>query len=214
MSIPFAFSHWRDGPASWAASPSREFETKEFWEVFGDFPGLGNVAFGIKTRVQGLRDMGPSLSPFNSWAILQGIETLHLRVERHSTNAQKVAEFLLGHPNVTWVNYPGLPSHKDHAQAKKYHYRGLYGAILGFGIKGGYDAALAFIDKLQLFSLLANVGDAKSLVIHPASTTHSQLSPEEQLTTGVTGDFIRLSVGLENVDDLIFDLDQALRASV
>jgi O-acetylhomoserine (thiol)-lyase len=168
------------------------------------------VAFGIKTRVQGLRDIGASMSPFNSWAILQGIETLHLRMERHSTNTERVAAFLEGHPSVSWVAYPGLASHKDHAIAKKYHYRGQYGAILGFGIKGGYDAALKFIDRLNIFSLLANVGDAKSLVIHPASTTHSQLSPEEQLSTGVTGDYIRLSVGLENVDDLIADLAQAL----
>lgn len=131
-------------------------------------------------------------------------------MERHSTNAQKVAAFLTDHPQVSWVNYPGLTSHKDHQQAAKYHHRDLYGAIIGFGIKGGQEAAKAFIDKLQIFSLLANVGDAKSLVIHPASTTHSQLAPEEQLTTGVTPDFIRLSVGLENVLDLIQDLDQAL----
>jgi len=193
--------------------PDPSYHGLKFWEVFGNFPGLGNVAFGIKARVQGLRDLGPSISPFNSWAILQGVETLHLRMERHSTNAQKTAEFLANHPNVTWVAYPGLPSHKDHALAKKYHHRDLYGAIVGFGIKGGYDAALRFIDKLHIFSLLANVGDAKSLVIHPSSTTHSQLTPDEQLATGVTADFIRLSVGLENVDDLLRDLDQALRTS-
>lgn len=201
---------WGSGRFPGFTEPDPSYHGLKFWEVFGDFPGLGNVAFAIKARVQGLRDTGGCISPFNSWQFLQGIETLHLRMERHSTNTQKVAEFLSGHPNVTWVNYPGLPSHKDHATAKKYHYRDLYGAILGFGIKGGYDAALAFIDKLQIFSLLANVGDAKSLVIHPASTTHSQLTPEEQLSTGVTADFIRLSVGLENVDDLIADLSQAL----
>jgi O-acetylhomoserine (thiol)-lyase len=201
---------WGSGRFPGFTEPDPSYHGLKFWEVFGDFPGLGNVAFGIKTRVQGLRDIGASLSPFNSWAILQGIETLHLRMDRHSTNTQKVAEFLSAHSNVTWVAYPGLESHKDHATAKKYHYRGQYGAILGFGIKGGYDAALKFIDRLGIFSLLANVGDAKSLVIHPASTTHSQLTPDEQITTGVTGDYIRLSVGLENVDDLIADLSQAL----
>lgn len=201
---------WGSGRFPGFTEPDPSYHGLKFWEVFGNFPGLGNVAFGLKARVQGLRDIGASISPFNSWQIIQGIETLHLRMERHSTNAQKVAEFLAGHPQVTWVNYPGLANHKDHSTAAKYHHRGLYGAILGFGIKGGYDAALAFIDKLKIFSLLANVGDAKSLVIHPASTTHSQLVPEEQLTTGVTADFIRLSIGLENVDDLIRDLSQAL----
>ena len=192
------------------ADPS--YHGLKFWEVFGNFPGLGNVAFGLKARVQGLRDTGAALSPFNSFLMLQGLETLHLRMQRHSENAQKIAEFLSSHPKVSWVNYPGLPSHADHATAAKYHYRGLYGAIVGFGVKAGYDGALKFIDALQIFSLLANVGDAKSLVIHPASTTHSQLNPEEQLSTGVTPDFIRLSVGIENVDDLIADLDQALNA--
>lgn len=182
----------------------------KFWEVFGDFPGLGNVAFAIKARVQTLRDTGACMSPFNSFLFLQGLETLHVRMERHSSNAMKVAEFLSAHSNVTWVNYPGLPSHKDFARASKYH-RGGFGAIMGFGIKGGYDAALAFIDRLQIFSLLANVGDAKSLVIHPASTTHSQLTPDEQMSTGVSADYIRLSIGLENVDDLTADLDRALR---
>jgi O-acetylhomoserine (thiol)-lyase len=201
---------WGSGRFPGFTEPDPSYHGLKFWEVFGDFPGLGNVAFGIKARVQGLRDIGASISPFNSWAILQGIETLHLRMERHSSNTRRVAEFLEAHPQVSWVTYPGLPSHRDHATAKKYHYRGQYGAILGFGIKGGYDAALAFIDRLKIFSLLANVGDAKSLVIHPASTTHSQLTPEEQLSTGVTADYIRLSVGLENVDDLIADLGQAL----
>lgn len=208
------------GNFDWGASgrfpnftePDPSYHGLKFWEVFGDFPGLGNVAFGLKARVQGLRDTGAAISPMNSWLLLQGLETLHLRMERHSHNGQKVAEFLDQHPNVTWVNYPGLASHKDHATARKYHHRGQFGAIVGFGIKGGYDQALKFIDKLQIFSLLANVGDAKSLVIHPASTTHQQLSPEEQLTAGVTADFIRLSVGLENLDDLLADLDQALRA--
>jgi O-acetylhomoserine (thiol)-lyase len=201
---------WDSGRFANFTEPDPSYHGLKFWDTFGDFPGLGNVAFGLKARVQGLRDTGAALSPFNAFLFLQGLETLHLRLQRHSESAQKVAEYLASHPEVTWVNYPGLPNHPDHATAAKYHYRGLYGAIVGFGIKGGYDAALKFIDRLQIFSLLANVGDAKSLVIHPASTTHQQLSAEEQLTTGVSGDFIRLSVGLENVDDLIADLDQAL----
>jgi len=142
--------------------------------------------------------------------LLQGVETLHLRMERHSQNALEVAKFLASHSKVSWVNYPGLESHKDHARAKQYHQRNLFGGILGFGFVGGYDAAIKFIDRLKIFSLLANIGDAKSLVIHPASTTHQQLSPDEQLATGVTPDFIRLSVGLENVADLIADINQAL----
>jgi O-acetylhomoserine (thiol)-lyase len=210
------------GNFDWGASgrfanftePDPSYHGLKFWEVFGNFPGLGNVAFGLKARVQGLRDTGAAVSPFNSFLFLQGLETLHLRMERHSENGRKVAEYLEKHPNVNWVSYPGLPSHKDHARAKTYHHRGLFGALLGFGIKGGYDAALKFIDNLQIFSLLANMGDAKSLVIHPSSTTHQQLSSEEQLAAGVTPDFVRLSVGLENIDDILKDLDQALRASV
>ena len=208
------------GNFDWSASgrfpnftePDPSYHGLKFWDVFGNFPGLGNVAFGLKARVQGLRDTGACISPFNSFQILQGVESLHVRMERHSTNAQKVAEFLAKHPQVSWVNYPGLSSHKDHAEAAKYHQRGLYGAIIGFGTKGGYDAALKFIDNLQIFSLLANIGDAKSLVIHPASTTHQQLAPHEQLAAGVTPDFVRLSVGLENIDDLLEDLDRALKA--
>jgi len=202
---------WGSGNFPAFTEPDPSYHGLKFWEVFGNFPGLGNVAFIIKLRVQLLRDLGPALSPFNSFLFLQGLETLHLRMERHSTNAQAVAEFLLKHPHVTWVNYPGLPTHPDYAVAKKYHYRGLYGAILGFGIKGGMEAGKKFIDNLKLFSLLANIGDAKSLVIHPASTTHQQLTPEERRETGVTDDFIRLSVGLENIDDILEDLDQALR---
>lgn len=191
--------------------PDPSYHGLKFWEVFGNFPGLGNVAFGLKARVQGLRDQGQCISPFNSFLILQGLETLHLRMERHSQNAQAVAEYLASHPLVDWVYFPGLTSHTDHARARQYFDRGLYGAIVGFGIKGGYDSATKFIDRLKLFSLLANVGDAKSLVIHPASTTHQQLSPEEQLSAGVSPDYIRLSVGIENVDDILGDLEQALR---
>jgi O-acetylhomoserine (thiol)-lyase len=144
---------------------------------------------------------------------LQGIETLHVRMDRHSENALAIAQFLEGHPLVSWVNYPGLDSNPGHKLAAKYHVRGKFGAILGFGVKGGFEAAKKFINSLEIFSLLANIGDAKSLVIHPASTTHQQLNPEEQLATGVTSDYIRLSVGLENVEDLKADLERALSAS-
>jgi O-acetylhomoserine (thiol)-lyase len=193
--------------------PDPSYHGLKFWDVFGNFQPFGgvNIAYIIKARVQGLRDIGAALSPFNAWAILQGIETLPLRMERHSTNALKVAEYLNKHPKVAWVNYPGLPSDKNFALASKYHKRGLYGAIVGFGIKGGVPEAKKFIDNLKLFSLLANVGDAKSLAIHPASTTHSQLTEEEQRSTGVTPDFIRLSVGLEHIDDLLLDLEEALK---
>ncbi len=174
---------------------------------------LGPLAYIIKVRVQLLRDIGAATTPFNSWLFLQGLETLPVRMERHSQNALRIAEFLEGHPAVSWVNYPGLKSHPQHEVAAKYHTHG-YGAILGFGIKGGLEAGKQLIRHIELFSHLANVGDAKSLIIHPASTTHSQLTPEEQFETGVTPDFVRLSVGLETLDDLIDDLDQALKAAV
>jgi O-acetylhomoserine (thiol)-lyase len=173
---------------------------------------LGNLAYIIKARVQLLRDIGPAIAPLNSFLFLQGLETLPLRMERHSQNALRIAEFLEGHPSVNWVSYPGLKSHPQHELAAKYHTHG-YGAILGFGIKGGLEAGKQLIRHVELFSHLANVGDAKSLIIHPASTTHSQLTPEEQFETGTTLDFVRLSIGLETVDDLIDDLDQALRAA-
>ena len=177
------------------------------------YPTLGELSFILKARIQMLRDYGPAISPFNSFLLLQGLETLPLRMERHSQNAQAVAEFLKGHPRVNWVNYPGLEDHPSHELAAKYHRNGLYGAILGFGIDGGLEAGKKFIDSLELHSLLANVGDAKSLVIHPASTTHSQLSVDEQKSTGVTEDYVRLSVGLESIDDILYDLDQALNAT-
>src|ERR1700680_616706 len=173
---------------------------------------LGPLAYIIKARVQLLRDLGPATTPFNSWLFLQGLETLPLRMKRHSKNAQRIAEFLEGHESVSWVSYPGLSSHPQHEVAAKYHTNG-FGAILGFGIKGGLEAGKQLIRHVELFSHLANVGDAKSLIIHPASTTHSQLTVEEQYETGVTPDFIRLSVGLETVEDLIDDLDQALKAA-
>ena len=177
------------------------------------YPTLGELSFILKARIQMLRDYGPALSPFHSFMFLQGLETLPLRMERHSQNAMAVAEFLQAHPKVSWVNYPGLPDHPGYETAKKYHRGGMFGAILGFGIEGGLEAGKAFIDRLELHSLLANIGDAKSLVIHPASTTHSQLTPEEQQTTGVTDDYVRLSVGLESIDDILYDLDQALNGA-
>ena len=173
---------------------------------------LGPLAYIIKARVQLLRDLGPAIAPLNSWLFLQGLETLPLRMERHSKNALRVAEFLESHPAVGWVSYPGLASHPQYEIAARYHTNG-YGAILGFGIKGGLEAGKQLIRHVELFSHLANVGDAKSLIIHPASTTHSQLTPDEQFETGVTPDFVRLSVGLETVEDLIDDLDQALKAA-
>lgn len=173
------------------------------------YADLGAPAFILKTRVQILRDIGACQAPLNSWLFLQGLETLSLRMERHVQNTQKVAEFLAEHAKVKWVTYPGLKSHPDYAAAQKYLPRGA-GAILGFAIEGGLEAGRNFINNLKLFSHLANVGDSKSLAIHPASTTHSQLNPEEQESAGVTADFVRLSVGLEDIDDILWDLDQAL----
>jgi O-acetylhomoserine (thiol)-lyase len=174
---------------------------------------FGPAAFIIKLRVQGLRDIGPALSPFNSFLFLQGLETLPVRIQRHSENALAIARWLETRDEVTWVNYPGLESHPSYRQAVRY-LKGGFGGIVTFGVMGGVDAGRRLIDSTQIFSLLANVGDAKSLIIHPASTTHSQLDPEEQVSTGVSPELIRLSVGLENVDDLIADLDQALKAAV
>jgi O-acetylhomoserine (thiol)-lyase len=170
----------------------------------------GNIAYIIKARVVLLRDLGPALSPFNAFLLLQGLETLHLRMPYHCTNALAVAQHLEKHPKVSWVNYPGLTSSPEQKRAKKYLPKGA-GAIIGFGIKGGLEAGKTFINSLELISHLANVGDAKTLAIHPATTTHQQLSTEEQLATGVTPDFIRLSIGLEHIDDIIADIDQALQ---
>jgi O-acetylhomoserine (thiol)-lyase len=180
--------------------------------VYADLAGAGLPPLIIKARVQILRDFGGSLSPFNSFLFLQGLETLSLRIERHVHNAQQVAQHLEKHPLVNWVSYPGLPSSPHHAAAKKYLPKGP-GAILGFGIKGGRAAGQKFIDNLKLFSHLANVGDAKSLAIHPATTTHSQLNEEQQISAGVSPDFIRLSIGLEDIEDIVWDLDQALELS-
>jgi O-acetylhomoserine (thiol)-lyase len=199
---------WGNGNFPDFTSPDPSYHGLVLW----DLPEpLKSMSFILKARLQMMRDIGACMSPFNAFLFLQGLETLHLRMERHSDNAMKVARFLEEHPCVSWVSYPGLPSHPTHETAKKYHKGGRYGAIIGFGIKGGYEAGKQFINELKLFSLLANIGDAKSLVIHPASTTHQQLTPEEQLETGVTPDFIRLSVGIEDIEDIIADLDQALR---
>lgn len=174
---------------------------------------LGNIAYIIKARVTLLRDLGPALSPFNAFLFLQGLETLHLRMPRHSDNALAVAKFLQSNSKVNWVNYPGLANSPEQERVKKYLPKGA-GAIIGFGIKGGLEAGRKFIDGLRLVSHLANVGDAKSLAIHPATTTHQQLSAAEQLATGVTPDFIRLSIGIEHIDDILADIDQALRQAV
>ncbi len=204
--------NWDNGKFPGLTEPDPGYHGLKYWETFGDFPGLGNVAFIIKMRVHLLRDLGPALSPFNSFLLLQGLETLPLRVERHSSNALKLAEYLNTHPDVTWVNYPGLKDHPSNKLATKY-LDGKYGAILGFGIKGGLNAGRKFINSVELLSHLANIGDAKTLVIHPASTTHQQLTDEERMSTGVTEDFIRVSVGLEDIEDLIADIDQALKRS-
>ena len=204
---------WSRGKFPEFTEPDPSYHGLKYWDTFGSFPGLGNVAFIFKVRVQLLRDLGPTISPFNSFLFLQGVETLALRQERHSENALKVARFLKSHSSVAWVNYPGLEEHPSHALAKKY-LKGKYNAILGFGIKGGLPVAKKFIESLELLSHLANIGDCKSLVIHPASTTHQQLTPAEQEATGVTADFIRVAVGIEDVEDIIADLDQALDKAV
>ena len=184
--------------------PSRAYHGMNFWETFGP------IAYIIKTRVEGLRDFGPALSPFNSFLFLQGIETLGLRMDRHIGNAQKVAEFLAADKRVSWVAFPGLKGNPYHALAAKYLPKGP-GAVFSFGIQGGFEAGKKFVNALRVFSHLANVGDARSLVIHPSSTTHQQLSAAEQQKAGVTPDMIRLSVGLEDIEDLLWDLDQALK---
>ena len=200
---------WNNGKFPEIVGPNASYHGLNLYEALKP---LGNIGYIIKARVTLLRDMGPALSPFNSFLLLQGLETLHLRVPRHSENALKVAQFLEGHKRVAWVNYPGLKNHPDYERAQRYLPRG-QGAILGFGVKGGYQAAIKFIDSVKLASHLANILDAKTLVIHPASTTHQQLSPEEQMAAGVTPDFVRVSVGIEDVEDIIADLDQALNAT-
>lgn len=200
---------WDNGKFPQYTEPDPSYHGLKYWDTFGDFPGFGNVAFTFRARVRLLRDIGAQLAPFNSFLFLQGLETLELRVRKHSENAFTVAKFLKNHPAVNWVSYPGLEEDPSHAVTSKYLKDG-YGALIGFGIKGGLEAGKQFIENTELLSHLANIGDAKSLVIHPASTTHQQLTPEEQEATGVTPDFIRLSIGLENVEDIIADIDQAL----
>jgi len=203
---------WNNGKFPEFTEPDPSYHGLKYWDTFGNFPGLGNVAFIIKVRVQLLRDLGTALSPFNAFLFLQGLETLPLRQHQHSENALEAARYLQQHPLVSWVTYPGLPDNPNHKLAAKYLKKG-FGGILGFGIKGGLEAGRKFINAVKLFSHLANIGDAKSLVIHPASTTHQQLTEEEQAATGVTPDYVRLSIGIEDVEDIKADIDQALKAS-
>ena len=203
---------WNQGRHKMMTEPDPSYHGLVYHDVFGNFEPFGgvNIAYIIKARVQGLRDIGAAMSPFNAWMFLQGLETLHLRMERHCENTMKVAQFLKGHSKVSWVNYPELSDHPAHASFKKYFHRPYFGSLLGFGIKGGLEAGRKFINSLELFSHLANIGDAKSLAIQPASTTHSQLTAEEQLATGVSPDYVRLSVGIEAYEDIEADLKQAL----
>ncbi len=202
--------NWGNGKFREFTEPDPSYHGLKFWDVFANFGDMGNVAFIFKVRVQLLRDIGAALSPFNAWLFLQGLETLPLRQKKHSENALEVAKFLKGHPLVTWVVYPGLKDSPAYGIASKYLKNG-FGSLVGFGIKGGLEAGKKFIESVQLFSHLANIGDAKSLVIHPASTTHQQLTRAEQEETGVTEDYIRLSVGIEDVEDIKEDLEQALK---
>ncbi|MDD5155125.1 MAG: O-acetylhomoserine aminocarboxypropyltransferase/cysteine synthase [Candidatus Omnitrophica bacterium] len=201
---------WTNGKFPLISEPDPSYHGINFVEAL---KALGNIAYIIKARVTLLRDLGPAISPFNSFLLLQGLETLHLRLPRHAENALAVARYLKKHPKVSWVNYPGLEDSPEREKVKKYLPKGA-GAILGFGIKGGLEAGKKFIDSLQLISHLANVGDAKTLAIHPATTTHQQLSAQEQLATGVTPDFIRLSIGIEHIDDIIADIEQALEKAI
>ena len=203
---------WDNGKFPEFTEPDPSYHGLKYWDAFGNFPGLGNVAFIIKVRVQLLRDIGAALSPFNAFLFLQGLETLPLRQRQHSENALEIARFLKQHRLVTWVTYPGLSDDPNHKLAAKYLKKG-FGGIVGFGIKGGLEAGRKFINSVKLLSHLANIGDAKTLVIHPASTTHQQLTAEEQVGTGVTPDYVRLSIGLEDAEDIKADIEQALQAS-
>ena len=200
---------WTGGKFPLISGPEPGYHGLDFVEALKP---MGNIAYIIKARVVLLRDLGPALSPFNAFLLLQGLETLHLRMPRHCENALATAEYLEKHPRVGWVHYPGLRSSPERKKAEKYLPKGA-GAIIGFGIRGGAQAGRRFIENLELISHLANIGDAKTLAIHPATTTHQQLSPEEQMAAGVTADFIRLSVGLEHIDDILADIDQALEKS-
>lgn len=204
---------WNNGKFPEFTEPDPSYHGLVYWDALSNVPGLGNVAFILKVRVTLLRDLGAALSPFNAHQFLLGLETLPLRQQRHSENALEVARWLKKHPLVSWVVYPGLEDNPHHRIAAKYLKKG-FGGLVGFGIKGGLEAGKKFINSVKLLSHLANIGDAKSLVIHPASTTHQQLTPEEQKTTGVTEDYIRLSIGLENIEDIKEDIDQALTKSM
>jgi O-acetylhomoserine (thiol)-lyase len=202
---------WGNGRFPGFTEPDMSYHGLPHWEAFKAFAPAGgaNIAFVMKMRLQFLRDVGSCLSPFNAFLLLQGLETLHLRMERHCANAMKVAQYLEAHPKVKWTNYPGLKSSKYHDLAKKYLTNG-YGALVGFGLKSGLEGGSKFINALQLHSHVANIGDARSLAIHPASTTHSQLTAEERDSAGVTDDYVRLSVGIEDIEDILADLEQAL----
>ena len=200
---------WSGGRHPGFTEPDPSYGQLKYWDVFGDFPNLGNIAFAIKARVQLQRDIGASLSPFNSQQFLLGVETLSLRMDRHCTNALQVARYLDDHPKIEWVTYPGLDGHPTKANADKY-LQGGYGGVVVFGVKGGAEAGRGLIESVELFSHLANVGDAKSLIIHPASTTHSQLSEDDLEKAGIGPDFVRVSVGIEDIDDIIADLERAL----
>jgi len=202
--------NWANGKFPIFTKPSPAYHGLNFWEAFGTESQFGNIAFIIRARVEQLRDLGPCVSPFNSFLFLQGLETLSLRANRHCENALILARWLKNHPKVEWVWYPGLEDHPYHENAKKYLRKGHYGGIVVFGIKGGLEAGKDFIDNVKLASLLANVGDAKTLVIHPASTTHQQLSKEERKQSGVLPEMIRVSVGIEHIEDIISDFEQAL----
>ena len=203
---------WNNGKFPEFTTPDPSYHGLVYWDALSNVPGMGNVAFIIKIRVTLLRDIGAALSPFNAHEFLLGLETLPLRQHQHSANALEIAKWLKSHPLVNWVVYPGLPDDPSYKIASKYLKHG-FGGLVGFGIKGGLEAGKKFINSVKLLSHLANIGDAKSLVIHPASTTHQQLTPEEQAETGVTQDYIRLSIGLEDVEDIKADIDQALRAA-
>lgn len=201
--------NWGNGRYPLFTEPAPGYHGIKFWDIFGEDGPFGNIAFAIRARVEGLRDFGPSQSPFNSFLLLQGIETLSLRVERHNENALKLAHWLQEQDEIEWVNFTGLDSHPHHERAKKYLKKDHFGSVFTFGIKGGYEKAEVFIRNVKLSSHLANVGDAKTLVIHPASTTHQQLNEEEQRTAGVKPELIRVSVGIEHIDDIIEDFKNA-----
>ena len=205
---------WGNGRFPGFSTPSPSYHGLVYWDVFGPSgPFKANIAFAIRARVEGLRDFGPCANPFGSFLLLQGVETLPLRMERHSANGAALAAWLAAHPAVAWVEYLGSPAHTSHARATRYLRGGAFGSMLCFGPKGGLAAAVRFVDSVKLASHLANVGDAKTLVIAPAATTHQQLSPEELVSSGVRPDMIRVSVGIEHIDDIKADFEQALAAA-